>query len=410
MSTNSKYNQKTAGVIRYSCGALFMLFSFCYLFFLQGDILAQAQFVYSQGVTSYSILGGAIIITVVLQIVQWIVSMILRLPSRVYSLTYLPSALMLALITAIDESTMIHFTFGIWKWLIPVILVFYLVLVIVLKNTVSYNEYSDSLKIQLYPNFIILFVLILCSGSVPRTSDVLHYELKTERLLMEKEWAEASQVGNKSLRTSTRLTQLRMYALSKQDSLADCLFYYPQLYGSRGLLDVNDTASTRRLSARDICLHLGAFCGKTIKSTERYLQLMMADTIYNRHTVDYYLCSFLLDKNMDAFYQNLHLYYNLSDTVVAPYDSLPRAYKEALLMMSEKQYALKGVLKIKGDSLATLSDTFMVSQYCNYTEMKVQIANQRERVNKTHRSFGKTFWWYYDYSDKGEGELKSHRK
>ena len=36
-----------------------MLFSFCYLFFLQGEILAEAQFVYSKGITSYNILIGA---------------------------------------------------------------------------------------------------------------------------------------------------------------------------------------------------------------------------------------------------------------------------------------------------------------------------------------------------------------
>ena len=59
-----------------------MLFSFCYLFFLQGEILAEAQFVYSKGITSYNILIGAIIITVILQIVQWIVNISSRLPSR----------------------------------------------------------------------------------------------------------------------------------------------------------------------------------------------------------------------------------------------------------------------------------------------------------------------------------------
>ena len=64
--------QKTAGPIRYSCGILFILFSFCYLFCLQGEILAEAQFVYSKGVTSYNILIGAIVISVVLQIIQWV--------------------------------------------------------------------------------------------------------------------------------------------------------------------------------------------------------------------------------------------------------------------------------------------------------------------------------------------------
>ena len=70
MSYYSIPEQKTAGIIRYSCGILFMLFSFCYLFFLEGEILAEAQFVFSKGVTSYDIMTGAILITLVLQLVQ----------------------------------------------------------------------------------------------------------------------------------------------------------------------------------------------------------------------------------------------------------------------------------------------------------------------------------------------------
>ena len=91
----NSHRQKTAGLIRYSCGILFMLFSFCYLFFLHGELLAEAQFVYSNGITTYNLLIGAIIITVVLQIVQWIVGLLSNLPTRWHALSYLPSMVVL---------------------------------------------------------------------------------------------------------------------------------------------------------------------------------------------------------------------------------------------------------------------------------------------------------------------------
>lgn len=407
MNTNRTYTQETAGVIRYSCGVLFMLFTFCYLFFIEGEILAQAQFVFSQGVTHYSITIGAIIIAVVLQIIQWIVAKASRLPSKVHALSYVPSALSLALLTDISEVTMSHFSFGLWKWIAPAILVGYALLALVSRKIVNDMDSFDSdIKRLLYPNYIILFLLIVAVGSVPRTSDVYHYELKVERLILEGKYEEASEVATRSLRTSERLSRLRMYALSKQGRLAEDLFRYPQHYGSKGLLDVADTASTRRLSSKDICLHLGAFCGQSIKSSDRYLHLMLADTIWNQHTADYYLCGLLLNKKLTAFRKSLPLYYNLSDTVPSAYDALPRAYKEALIVISDKQrFLTDGALFIHGDSLATFSDTLFLTRYRDYNSLKVGISNLRERVNKTHRKFGDTFWWYCDFSDKAEGEL-----
>lgn len=408
MNINRNNTQKTAGVIRYSCGILFMLFAFCYLYFLEGEILAQAQFVFSHGITHYSISIGAIIISVVLQIVQWIVAKASQLPPKAHALTYVPSALALTLITDISEVTMAHFSFGSWSWIAPVVLLGYVLMAWVVKKLPSETDLFDNdIKRLLYPNYVILFFLIVAVGSVPRTTDVYHFELKVERLILEGKYEEASEVAKRSLRTSERLTCLRMYALSKQGRLAEDLFRYPQHYGSKGLLDIADTASTRRLSSKDICFHLGAFCGQSIKSTDRYLQLMLSDTIWNQHTADYYLCGLLLDKKLSKFRSSLPLYYNLSDTIPAAYDALPLAYREALVLMSDKQrFLTDGALFINGDSIAVLSDTLLLSRFHDYDSLKIGIPNMRERINKTHRKFGDTFWWYYDFSDKAEGELK----
>ena len=383
----STSHQKTAGFIRYSCALLFMLFSFCYLFFLQGEILAEAQFVYSKGVTSYDILIGAIIITVILQIVQWIVSMLSRLPSRAHALSYLPSMLLLAMLTDVNEEAIEHFSFGAWVWVTPCILVAYILLVIFVKK-VDHDNSVDSrgIKSQIYPNFVILFLLILCVGAIPQTTDVYHYELKTERLILAKDYEGAAAVGKKSLRATARLTQLRMYALSKQDLLAENLFDYPQYYGSKGLLDIADTSSLERFTTQDICFHLGAFCGKSIQTADRYYRLMLGDSICNQHTADYYLCSLLLDKKLPEFLRQLPRYYDLSDSIA--YESLPRAYREALLQTGKK------------------TDFDTDARFRDYNELKASLKDETERINKTHREFGNTYWWYYDYSHFAKGELQ----
>ena len=383
----STSHQKTAGFIRYSCALLFMLFSFCYLFFLQGEILAEAQFVYSKGVTSYDILIGAIIITVILQIVQWIVSMLSRLPSRAHALSYLPSMLLLAMLTDVNEEAIEHFSFGAWVWVTPCILVAYILLVIFVKK-VDHDNSVDSrgIKSQIYPNFVILFLLILCVGAIPQTTDVYHYELKTERLILAKDYEGAAAVGKKSLRATARLTQLRMYALSKQDLLAENLFDYPQYYGSKGLLDIADTSSLERFTTQDICFHLGAFCGKSIQTADRYYRLMLGDSMCNQHTADYYLCSLLLDKKLPEFLRQLPRYYDLSDSIA--YESLPRAYREALLQTGKK------------------TDFDTDARFRDYNELKASLKDETERINKTHREFGNTYWWYYDYSHFAKGELQ----
>ncbi|MBR6035621.1 MAG: hypothetical protein IKP41_01505 [Bacteroidaceae bacterium] len=407
MNYNNTYAQKTAGIIRYSCALLFMLFSFCYLFFLQGEILAEAQYVYSHGVTSYNILIGAIIITVVLQIFQWIVSLLSRLPARWHAFSYMPSMLLLAILSDVNKEAIAHFSFGAWLWIAPVLMVVYVLIVILLHNLCTFNSDSTyNIKSQIYPNFIILFFLMLTVGAIPQTTDVYHYELKAERLILDKDYAAAAAVGETSLRASARLTQLRMYALSKEGQLAERLFDYPQYYGSRGLLDVADTSSLQRFTTQDICLHLGALCGKSIHSTDRYMQLLLAaDSLCNQHTADYYLCGLLLDKKLKEFQRELPRHYNLSDSIVGAYDKLPRAYREALYLIGKPSEALDGKIVVKDDTLAVLSDFDMLARFRDYNELKASLTDETERINRTHREFGNTYWWYYDYSHLSTGEL-----
>lgn len=382
-----------------------MLFTFCYLYFLQGDLLAEAQFVYSHGVTTYNLFVGALIITAFLQILQRVVHLLTNLPSRWYAFSYLPSMLGLTLLTDIDRSTLLHFTFGAWTWILPLVLILFVIAVLLIRHFDSYfPSESTDLKSQAYPNFIILFALMLIAGAIPHNPDVFHYELKTERLILEHDYEAASHVGERSLRSTPRLTQLRMYALSQQGLLAENLFDYPQYYGSKGLLDIAEHQPYYRITTQDICAHLGARCGTSVTSTQRYLRLMLADSLCNVHTIDYYLCSLLLDKHMDEFLQQFPYYYQLG--AARNGDNLPRAYREALLLLSQPQAALHGVALINGDTLAVFTDNDFIAQFRDYNEYKSEFADPTERINKTHREFGHTYWWYHDFSHLAQGELK----
>ena len=57
------------------------------------------------------------------------------------------------------------------------------------------------------------------------------------------------------------------------------------------------------------------------------------------------------------------------------------------------------------DTLATLSDFEMVARFRDYNELKASLKNETERINRTHREFGNTYWWYCDFSQKASGEL-----
>lgn len=404
------YPQKTAGIIRYSCGILFMLFSFSYLYYLQGEILAEAQFVYSKGVTTYNLLLGAIIITLVLQLLQWVVRFLSRLPSRWHAFSYLPSMLLLAILTDVNPEAMLHFSLGAWLWIAPALLIAYILLVIIVRKVdADESDYPLATKSQAYPNLIILFLLMLLTGAVPQTPDVYHYELKAERLLLAHDYEGAAAVGEKSLRTTARLNQLRMYALSQQGLLPERIFHYPHHDGSRGLLDITDTFSLYRLTPQDICSHLGARPGKSVRTVDRFYQLLLADTLHNQHVVDYYLCSLLLDKELSTFQHQLPRYYNLSDTLVGAYDRLPTAYREALLLIGQHKAALDGHIVIQHDTLATLADIELVNRFRDYCALRDTLTDKTERVNRTHREFGDTYWWYYEFSHLATGELKKRK-
>ena len=101
MRNNNRHRSEGAVILRVTCAVAFLLFTFCWLYFFQGDMLAVAQHGLSGGKTHYDHTIGAIICTAVLFGLQLLVFFLTRLTRRTHALTYFPSMLLLAFVIVI---------------------------------------------------------------------------------------------------------------------------------------------------------------------------------------------------------------------------------------------------------------------------------------------------------------------
>ena len=279
------------------------------------------------------------------------------------------------MLTNITRSDLYDFSLGHWWWLLPLILIVYFGVVYLFKDRFAT---SNSTRYLLWRNYLILFILILLCGAIPRTHEVDHYELTAEYCIMEQDYEEATKIAEKSLHTSRRLTELRMFALSQQGLLAERLFDYPQNYRGDGLLKISDNYSPLR-----ICFRLGAL-PKTNQNptTLKYLwSVNSVDSLRTPVTQDYLLCYLLLQKKLKSFEKKLQEFYPVETDSI-----LPRAYKEAVVYINN----------VYGENLKYVIDEDTQNRFEQYKNRKTEISNPVARRNLIRRDFGNTFWWYYE--------------
>lgn len=390
MNYNNPLPQSINNIIRLTTIVLFALFSFIYLFCIQNDVLAEAQYVFSSGLTSYSRFWGALIITVFLVVIQFYVAKASKLVGRWYALTFFPSFLVLAFLTSLNRVVIEDFTFGQWIWALPLLIVLFILLLYIKRRLPgeSINEGDYHLSRYLWPNYAILFLMMIVCGANASADDVYMYELKAERLLLEDDFEGASRVGEKSLNTSPRLNEMRMYALARQGLLGEKLFDYPQPYAEQSLMMMEDTVTRlHRFTCKDIQKSLGAWANTSVTTFDHYISLLKKNpsTRYNPLLADYLLCGKLLQKDLRGFTQTIKHYYNLSSP--ADVQDLPKAYREALLLQAKA---------IGQDSLNAFVDTLMLTEYKDYCAILESDESELIRKNKLRRSYGNTLWWYLD--------------
>lgn len=368
--------------IQLMCAIVFVVFSFCWLYFFQADILMMAQHVMSDGLTRYQPFVGAVLITLVLGAIQFIVYAFVPLTMRSHALTYLPSMLLLGMLSAIIPNGADGIEMG-FSWYVPVlILIVWWLLTRIgrLAQEVEYDKVIALFSQPMWINVLIMSLLIMMVAWMGNSNAVTHYRMKVERALLEGDIDGALKVGRKSLESDADLTMLRMYALARKGTMGESLFNYPVTANSSQMLPTDSLSVMMMYPADSLYKFLGARPAERMEPM-RYLQLLeRRDSVANPAVADYRLCGYLIDRQLDRFASEIGRYYTIND-------SLPRHYREALTLYTHT----------KTRPVVVYHQTVMDEDYNNLVALERKYPLASERKGKVEEQYRGTYWYYYRY-------------
>lgn len=379
---NSNINRRrTARIIAVASGLLFSTFSLVYLSVFQKDVLEALHFSLAQGKTVYAPWISAILVTVVLLILRWAINGIVGLKGPMKALSFFPSCLLLGVLTDVGHN--VYHGGGIpsvWAWLLPLLLVLYVGIGWLLAR-VTRLYLNPEMPGGYVVNSNLLILLMLCFMTVGIGNDNIHFhhELQVEEALRKYDYERALEVGEKSMDPSLNLTALRAYAMSRQGTMGEKLFRYPQLYGADGLLMGTDDEKALRLNADSLYVYLGAKPALG-ESSMSFFERICHEESGNYTTMDYYLSALLLEKKLDKFMVALNELYTIEDT-------LPRFFREAYYLYN-KMYPGK---------FQPIEDEELDDCWAKYVEKQKELSGQTGEGNWMRREYGDTYWWYYQY-------------
>ena len=308
------------------CAVCFLIFTFLWVYFFQADVLAIAQHTLSHGATHYDRTIGAVLITVVLMVLQLVVHRFLRLDHRSHALTYVPSMLLLAFISDINADIDDHYSFGVWPWVLPVVLALWggaIWLARQIDPFVNDEKMGTGLFSRcVWINLLQLVGMMLLVAAVGNTNAVFHHRAHAEMAMMNGDVDEVLRVGKRSAETDVTLTMLRANALARRGELGERLFEYPVVGTGDNLLP--SFSHLQILPADSIWHSLGARPAFKM-SAKHYFHCLERDSLATSLVADYVLCAYLIDRDLEGFVRALPRYYN--DTIK---EVLPRYYREAL--------------------------------------------------------------------------------
>lgn len=364
------------------CTSLFAVFAFVYLYCYQADLLTVMQHVFSKGQTHYNPLIGALVITVMLVLLQMGVANLCRKARVASAITFVPSVLLLTMLTDVHFVGAGAFNVGNWSLALPVLLLVFALLVWG-SYTTKFSEFvADRIMSpcrKLWINLAIMFSLMLFVCLVSNGDKTYHARIHTEQCLLKADYDGALQAIERCDRPDSCLTMLTAYTLSKKGLLADRLFEHQLVGHSASLLPDSSNVRLEILPYRIIFQYLGGWFTQKM-STMRYFDFMQRHGMLKKQATDYMLCSFLLDKDLDAFVDNIGKYYAIND-------SLPKHYKEALLLYT----------RLHSTPRLVYNSNVMNADYQDYQKMERSYADERERKNALRGTYGNTYWFYYQF-------------
>ncbi len=368
--------------VTYLCAALFAVFSFFFIAIYQSPLLEALYDHVATGKLNYNGYLVAGIISPLLTLLAVWLNKLAKFQREWTAMAYLPSALLLAFMTDVDRSVYAGGkSYVSWIVVFAVGLFIYFALSFVLQRVLfeKIKNLAMSANRIIWRN-LILFVLMFCiAGTLSNGEENFKREALTASRYKSGDVKGALAVGYKSLNASRELTAMRAYIMAKEELLGECLFEYPQFYGAEGLLPY--PAQTSPLSPDTVY----AFLGDSLMHGEScmdYLKRLAYTDSLGAAARDYYLSALLLEKKVVEFEEELQ-------RICGTYnpDSLPKHYREALLLLSE--FADDYCLELESDTLPELFEEMR--------EIERKYDDALVRNNYVRKKFGRTYWWYFLY-------------
>lgn len=369
-------------VVASICVTLFAAFAFFFVAVYQAPLIEVFYNHVATGKLNFNsyIVGG--IISAVLTIFALWLNRFAKFQREWTAMAYLPSTLLLSFVTDIDRTLYVgERSYTGWIVIFIVGMLLYAIFSFVLQRVLfeKIKNMAMSANRIIWRNLILFVILFCLAGTLSNGEENLKREALVAVRYSKGNVYGALAVGRKSLDASPQLTAMRAYILAADDKLGERMFEFPQYYGSRGLLPspVQDSP----LLVDSVYSLIGA-APSAGENAMQYLKRVADIDSLGSVAKDYYLSGLLLDRRLVEFKDELARLcggYNP--------DSLPKHYREALLLCSE--FTDDYSLELESDTLQQM--------FGRLREVERKYDDALVRNNYVRKEFGKTYWWYFLY-------------
>ncbi|MCI6619133.1 MAG: DUF6057 family protein, partial [Prevotella sp.] len=346
----------------------------------------------SGGQTHYDRTIGAVLITGLLYLLQLTVYGLTHFSKLAHALTYFPSLLLLTFLTSFDPDQHGCCSFGAWLFVLPLLLLVYVGCVYWLRKYGQFAKAVSSAGVYspvMWVNLLCMALMFFMVGAFSNHSDQLHYRVHAEQCLISGDYDGALAAGAASLVEDSSLTMLRVFALSKKGQLGERLFEYPVTGGAESLLPNGHTVRLLMLPEKAIYMHLGLWTKQRMDPVH-YLRFNFRHHVAKRPAVDYLLCAYLLDRDLDRFAQAVQQYYDLEKP-------LPKHYEEALTLYTH----------LRSNPTVVFHQSVIETDFQDFQDLLRRHPNKMERNNAVRDTYGNTYWYYFLIASKARTQLQS---
>ena len=371
-------------VVATVCATLFAVFAFLFVAVYQAPLLEAFYNEVATGKLDFNPwLVGGVVSALLTAFALWL-NRFAMLRREWTALAYLPSALLLAFITDIDRRLYTGGAFSCsWIYIFASAIFLYCFVAFILRRILfeKIKDVTMTTNRVLWRNLLLMVLLISLVGTLSNSEENFKRETKVMSFYNNGDVSKALNVGKVSLTASRELTAMRAYILAAEGKLGECVFEYPQLYSSEGLLP--PVQRTSPLLPDSVYSLLGAtpFDGE---SATVFLSRVASGDSATAAAKEYYLTSLLLDKKLIEFKKAV---FSMCDSVAV--DRLPKHYREALMLYAD----------VSGSDEFAVCDTAMHDRLVELRVMEAEYSDVFVRSNYVRRKFGDTYWWYFLYSN-----------